>query len=537
MTKRMRVAGAATVLVLAGPAVLLGTATPAAHAAASITIDDPSSPTAGPVTLTGTVGLGPGEITSVLYAFDATDSTSATPGSDCSGNGTLGPEDDLNGDGSVGDVLDCEIGGVVSLNNSLVTTSGVQAGVVAFANQAAAANVDPVGSATFVAPGFTGGDARPRIDTVARSVTRGQIGLYDVNPLGGSGAGTAFNSAVQVILATLGAAPAGPKAAMFLSDGKAAIDDALLDQLATSGIKLRTFGIGAGASCAKIGSLYKMASATGEACTLVQSPADLATGLAGSQPDAINGVTVTIKDVSVAAVTNAVGGWHTTFNLGAGTYTVTAKAVLSSGVTVSSHRTVTVAAGTSGPPPGTVTPGEGSLRATVIKVDRPPASRAKAPRRVTGRVGVPHGRLVPTRKLSGAKVVLQARAAAGDEWVTVDRDKVDRAGRFALRWRPRAQWRLLRVVLEPHKRFAGSAAAVPTAPISACKVRSRGTGWTVTCLTTAKDRSVIRLLQRGTVVDHTKVRHGSFRLHGRDGVGASVIDLKAGARRHVHLAL
>ncbi len=537
MTRRIRVAYAATVLALAGPAALLGTATPAAHAGATITIDDPSSPTAGPVTLTGTVGLGPGEITSVLYAFDATDSTSASPGSDCSGNGMLGPEDDFNDDGSVGDVLDCEIGGVVSLNNSLVTTSGVQAGVVAFANQAAAANVDPVGSATFVAPGLTGGDARPRIETVARSVTRGQIGLYDVKPLGGSGAGTAFNSAVQVILATLGAAPAGPKAAMFLSDGKSAIDDALLDQLATSGIKLRTFGIGAGASCAKIGSLYKMASATGEACTLVQSPADLATGLTGSQPDAINGVTVTIKDVSVAAVTNAVGGWHTTFNLGAGTYTAAAKAVLSSGTTVSSHRTFTVAAGTGGPPPGTVTPGAGSLRATVVKVDRPPASRAKAPPRVTGRVGVPHGRrLVSTRKLSGAKVLLQARAAAGDGWVTVDRDKVDRAGRFSLRWRPRAQLTLLRVALEPHKRFAGSAAAVPTAPLSACKVRSRGTGWTVTCLTTAKDRSVVRLLQRGAVVDRTKVRHGSFRLHGRNGVKASVIDLKAGAR-HVRLSL
>ena len=65
------------------------------------------------MTLTGTVGLGPGEMTSVLYAFDATDSTAASPGSDCSGNGMLGPEDDFNDDGSVGDVLDCEIGGVV----------------------------------------------------------------------------------------------------------------------------------------------------------------------------------------------------------------------------------------------------------------------------------------------------------------------------------------------------------------------------------------------------------------------------------------
>ena len=308
----MWVAGAATVLALAGQAALLGTAAPAAQAAASITVDDPSSPPAGPVTLTGTVGLGPGETTSVLYAFDATNSTSATAGSDCSGNGTLGPEDDFNHDGSVGDVLDCEIRGVLSLNNSLVTTSGVQAGVVAFANEAAAANVDPVGSAAFVPPGFTGGDARPRIETVARSVTRGQIGLYDTKSLGDSGAGTAFNSAIQVILATLAASPAGPKGVMFLSDGRSAIDDALLDRLAPVWHQAAQRSASAPAPPApRPAASTRWPSATGEACTLVPSPADLATGLMGSQPDAITGVTVTIKDVSLAAETNAVGGWRT----------------------------------------------------------------------------------------------------------------------------------------------------------------------------------------------------------------------------------
>ncbi len=534
----MRATAAGTVLALAVSAAVLGVTAQAAHADASITIDDPGAPTAGPVTLTGTVGLGPGQVTSVLYVYDATDSTAATPGSDCSGNGALGPEDDFNSDGSVGDVLDCEIGGVVALNDSLVTTSGVQAGVVAFADQAAAADLDPTGSATFLPPGYTAGDARPRVETVARSVTRGQIGKYDPKPLGGSGAGTAFNSAVQVALATLGAAPAGPKWVMFLSDGKSPIDDALLHQLTSSGIKLRTFGIGAGASCNHIGSLYKMASATGEACTLVPNPASLAAGLTGSLPDAINGVSVTIKDVSVAAVTNAVGGWRATFNLGAGTYTAVARAVLASGSTVTSRRTFAVAAGVGGPPAGTVTAGAGSLRATVVKVDRPLATRAAAPARVTGRVGLLRGgRQSSTKKLSGAKVLLQARAAAGDDWVTVDRDKVDRAGRFVLTWRPRSRLALLRVALQPHKKFAGSAAAVPAALVSACKVKSRGPGWTLTCRTTAKDRSVVRLLLQGSAVDQTRVHEGSFRLHGRRAVGGYVIDIEAGSRRHVRLAL
>ena len=297
---------------------VLGTASPAAAAGGTITIDPPGSPTAGPVTLRGTVGLDPGEVTSVVYVYDATDSTESPAGADCSNNGALGPEDDFNADGGVGDVLDCEIAGVVALNNSLAATSAVQAGIVAFANKAAAADLDPVGSATFLPPGYTGGDPRPRLETVARSVVRGEIGLYDPKPLGGSGAGTAFDNAVQAALATLAGAPAGPKWIMFLSDGQAPIDDGVLAQLSGSGVKLRSFGIGQDATCAKSSSLSKMAAATGEACTLVPQPAALTAGLTGSQPDAVNSVSVTIEDVSLAASVNAVGGWSATFNLGAG---------------------------------------------------------------------------------------------------------------------------------------------------------------------------------------------------------------------------
>ena len=39
---------------------------------------------------------------------------------------------------------------------------------------------------------------------------------------------------------------------MFLSDGQAAIDDGLLQQLTQSGVRLRSFGIGADASCAAL---------------------------------------------------------------------------------------------------------------------------------------------------------------------------------------------------------------------------------------------------------------------------------------------
>jgi hypothetical protein len=536
-----RAASAVTTVVL-GLAIALSSALtaagPAVAAGGSVTIDPPDNPSAGTVTLTGTVGVSPGETTTVLYVFDATESTEAPAGSDCSGNGAVGPEDDLNTDGSVGDVLDCELSGVVALNASLAGTTGVQAGLVAFANQAATADLDPdpAATATFVPPGYTGGDARPRLESVARSVTRGQIGLYEPKPLGGSGAGTAFNSAVQVALATMSAAPAGPKWIMFLSDGQSPIDDALLQQLTQSGVRLRSFGIGAGATCAHFASLYKMAAATGESCTLASSPASLGAGLSGSQPDSVNGVSVSIKDVSVAADLDAVGGWRATFTLGAGTYNATAKVVLASGTTLTAHRTFTVAASTGGPPPGSVAPGPGALRATEVRVDRPAPSRAVLPSRVTGRVGVPQRGLTVTRKLAGAQVLLQARHAVGDAWTTVDRDRADRHGRFALSWRPKVRQGLLRVALLPHKKYAGSAAAVPQAQLSACKVARHGDGWSVSCLTTAKDGSRARLLRDGLLVDRARVRVGGVRLHGTGSVSAYVIDIAAGSR-HIRMDL
>ena len=62
--------------------------------------------------------------------------------------------------------------------------------------------------------------------------------------LGGSGDGTAFNNAVRAAIDTLAEAPEGPKWIMFLSDGQSPIDDALLDELAASGVQLRSFAVG-----------------------------------------------------------------------------------------------------------------------------------------------------------------------------------------------------------------------------------------------------------------------------------------------------
>ena len=244
MARRAVRAGATTVAVATSMALLGMPGAPAAGRSGRGDHPGTRSPRRRPVTLAGTVGPGAGATTSILYVVDTTRSTSTPTGSDCSGDHQLTADDDLNGDGSVGDVLDCEIAGVIALNSTLAAKPRVQAGLVAFANNAAAADLDPNGSATFLPPGYTGGDSRPRVETVARSVVGMAIGLYDPADLGDSGDGTAFNNAVRTALDTLAQAPDGPKWIMFLSDGQSPIDDALLDELTASGVHLRSFGGG-----------------------------------------------------------------------------------------------------------------------------------------------------------------------------------------------------------------------------------------------------------------------------------------------------
>jgi hypothetical protein len=511
------------------------TASPA-NAAATITIDDPGAQTAGTVRVTGKVGAAADGITSVMYVIDASGSTRTTePGTtDCSGNGTEGlKDDDFNNDQSLGDVLDCEISGVLALNRSL-PSAGIQVGLVGLAETAAAADLDPVGSAALVPPHFTGGDPLPRIESVATSVNRNYIGLFDRRELGSDG--TNFNAAIDAALSTLATAPAGPKWIMFLSDGEARVDDALLERLGQSGVHLRSFGIGARATCGRFASLFKLATATGETCELVPDPSLLAAALTGSQPESVNGVTVTINGVSVAADLDALGGWSGNFTLGAGTYTATARATLASGATVSTQRTFTVAPSAGGPAPGSVGFGPGSLEATAIKVNKPKPTRKTLPATVTGRVGLVTPGFETTKKLEGARVVLEARRGAGAPWQAMDSDKANGSGDYVLKWRVRKSMTSLRVVLQPYRSYAASTAAVPAAAISGCKVTKRGSGWTLKCATTAKDGSRVRLLKNGKATGYARVRKGVFYLRGTGRTGAFSVDVTVG-KRHIRLPL
>jgi hypothetical protein len=141
------------------------------------------------------------------------------------------------------------------------------------------------------------------------------------------------------------------------------------------------------------------------------------------------------------------------------------------------------------------------------------------------------------RELAGSRVVLEARSAEGSLWAAVAGSRVDDEGHFVLRWKPKATLRLLRVSLEPTGGFAGSAAAVPEAQISACKVARHGNRWTVTCRSTARSGSVVQLLDGRRVEDRSRVRRGVFRLTGRGRTWGHRIDLTVSKGRHVRLTL
>src|SRR5688500_11661782 len=153
---------AVAVLVSAGGAgaVNPGTATTTAGQPLIIQIDSPADQAtvpAGPLPVAGRAGTPslPSGTANALYALDSSGSTSSPSGLDCNGDGAVNAADDLNSDGANGDVLDCEVSGVIALNGSLVGSAGVDAGLIEFASSADPLDVDPAtaGDQAFTAPG------------------------------------------------------------------------------------------------------------------------------------------------------------------------------------------------------------------------------------------------------------------------------------------------------------------------------------------------------------------------------------------------
>ena len=519
-SRRFRtVAALATAAALTVPAVA---AAPAVYAAtASITIADPGTPPAGDVTLRGKVALDTSpQTTSVLYAVDVSGSTNDPSGLDCDGaNGAGDPGDNINEDPVVGDLLDCELAAVRALDADLAAQAGdVQVGLEAFAGTAATADLSPAaGEVTFIPPGLTdAGDSSSRMKFVTKNVVRNLIKKYTSKPL--DSARTSFDAAVDTAVQAFQGAPAGPRIMFFMSDvvkegtgpGTMAkpVSADRLAALQNAGIKVRTFAVGGSAGCDTGTSLARMAAATGEICVPVKNPASLQANVLGSQSQAIRSVTVAVNGTVVNAKVDSVNGWSATLKLGQGSYNVTATATLSDGSKVSAARTVTVgpaAAGTTPPPPGTVTPTGSTMLASKIGARRSKPIKRELPKRIKGKVAAATASLGGTPALNGATVLLQGRSSSTAPWATVGRATVS-GGNYLVSWKRKKTVHQLQVVLQPFNGYDVSSTTVPTPKISNCSVTKVKRGKKLVCHTTLPRRTKAALLQKGKVLDTAKVR-------------------------------
>lgn len=273
---------------------------------------DPIDP--GTTTFSGGVNFSDtGEAASVVYAIDLSGSTGWVTNMDCNGDGVVDALDDLNGDGNRGDILDCEIAAVSTLNSELAGLPGsatrIQAGVVGYGSSARSAQVTPAGG-QFVAPGATNADGVRHIDFVVNSLRRGSINQYTTTNVG---TGTNFDNAVNAALDQL-ESTSGNRWLFFLSDGQASVSQTTLDRLAATSPQVftRTFAVGTGAGanpCAASAPLGRIAAAGQDQCIVVTDPTQLAAGIVTTPPSVIDSVTVNYDGTNYPATVDAVGNF------------------------------------------------------------------------------------------------------------------------------------------------------------------------------------------------------------------------------------
>jgi hypothetical protein len=257
--------------------------------------------------VSGIVGIGSlSQDLNVAYVVDVSCSTNftSTRNQDCNSDGVVNAGDDINGDGVIGSTLDCEIAGVLELNDSLSGLLGVEAALVPFGTQSTVADIDPfTGQQNFTYP-----DADYDFDLeydpefVARSLRVGQVLEYTPYSVYN---GTSFTAALAAMNGAFADQPAGEtNVAFFLSDGIGTLSTTTLNETALAGTVVNTYSVGPGASgCSPGDGLRTIADATGGVCTEVLDPADLDSVLVGAQPAGIDAVEIRING----------GAWMTAF--------------------------------------------------------------------------------------------------------------------------------------------------------------------------------------------------------------------------------
>jgi len=274
-----------------------------APADGTVVVVPAAGPASVPINVQGNVSLGAvaGNPINVVTVVDTSGSTSFSnvDNQDCNGDGVVNNEDEFNNSFRFADTLDCEISGVIALNESLFGFTNVEVGLVEFESYAYRVDVNPVmpGDQAFTSPAELDLDTNgvPDVEQAARSLT--------------SGGGTNFRNALAEMNASFATQPAGEtNVGFFLSDG---VDGSFLNAFSpelvaavNAGTIVNTFSVGPGATGCTTGALALIASETGGTCTVVSDPADLATALPGVAPALLNRVEVDGLTVSVDALGN-----------------------------------------------------------------------------------------------------------------------------------------------------------------------------------------------------------------------------------------
>lgn len=272
-------------------------ATPA-NGALTIQITSPTDgqsfpPGQGPSEITGSVGVGTlGVDVSILYVIDTSGSTDNEDGLDCNGDGVVDAKDDLISlkDSGVGSILDCEVAGMLAINDSL-PTEGVVVGALDFDSDVEPQDGDAVlpGIQLFVPPD-NDADNSGEFDLL-------EFMQQDISSSGG----TDFDDALLATANAFATRPADErKIAFFFSDGKDSGFDAATDPglaaLAAAGVQVNTFSVGDGSTgCGPDSDLFKIAQATGGICTEVVDPSQLSTIAADLAPVGIDRVEISIN--------------------------------------------------------------------------------------------------------------------------------------------------------------------------------------------------------------------------------------------------
>ncbi|HLO01642.1 MAG TPA: hypothetical protein VK191_00805, partial [Symbiobacteriaceae bacterium] len=272
----------------------------------------------GAITVTGTASIGPlSNSGNVMYVVDVSGSTLSPLNQDCNGDHVVNALDDLNGDSRRGSTLDCEIAGVVALNGSLAGSPGASAGLIAFGNSAAIADVDPTGGPqSFTSPLNADKNAAggPDMEQVARSLDAvvGRVGLFTPYTVGTQ---TNYNAALTQLASAFSGKAGQHNIAFFMSDGQPNPTSSFttgpgspLQSVAAAGIHVNTYSVGsAGAGCGSTSALKQIADATGGTCTVVSDPSQLSSILI--QPATLSGVAVSLNGGAPTPASLAGGSW------------------------------------------------------------------------------------------------------------------------------------------------------------------------------------------------------------------------------------